>query len=102
MVGAATTATTIPVTPAHGHVPKHVRPASGPKPRTHFLRGWPQRRATPDTLEWQPATELTGDLAEELTKPKQQPGKNIQIPGRSTLVRWLLRDGLLDELSLNV
>jgi dihydrofolate reductase len=48
------------------------------------------------------ATLLTGDLAEELRKPKQQPGKNIQIPGSSRLVRWLLRDGLLDELSLNV
>ncbi len=42
------------------------------------------------------------DLTEELTKLKQQPGKNIQIPGSPTLVRSLLRDGLLDELSLNI
>jgi len=43
---------------------------------------------------------ITGDLAEELTKLKQRPGKNIQIPGSPTLVRSLLRDGLLDELAL--
>lgn len=33
---------------------------------------------------------------------KHQPGKNIQVPGSPTLVRSLLRDGLLDELSLAI
>lgn len=41
-----------------------------------------------------------GDLADELTKLKEQPGKNIQVPGSPTLVRSLRREGLLDELSL--
>jgi dihydrofolate reductase len=54
------------------------------------------------TLEWNNSHLVTGDLAEELTKLKAQPGKNILIPGSPTLVRSLLRDGLLDELSLNV
>ena len=53
-------------------------------------------------LAWANSSLITGDLAEELTKLKQQPGKNILIPGSPTLVRSLLRDGLLDELSLNV
>ena len=53
-------------------------------------------------LAWANSSLITGDLGEELTKLKQQPGKNILIPGSPTLVRSLLRDGLLDELSLNV
>ena len=43
-----------------------------------------------------------GDLAEEVAKLKQRPGKNILIPGSPTLARSLLRDGLLDELSLAI
>lgn len=73
-------------------------------PMSRFLNDSPKYvvSATLNTLEWQPATLIRGDLAEELTKLKQRPGKNIQIPGSPTLVRSLLRDGLLDELSLNV
>lgn len=51
-------------------------------------------------LEWANSRLVTGDLAEALTKLKEQPGKNIQVPGSPTLVRSLLREGLLDELSL--
>lgn len=57
---------------------------------------------TLDTLEWANSSLVIGDLAEELGQLKRQPGKNILIPGSPTLVRSLLRDGLLDELSLNV
>ncbi|AJY77917.1 hypothetical protein VN24_21410 [Paenibacillus beijingensis] len=57
---------------------------------------------TVDTLEWQPAALIKGNVAEEIAKLKLQPGKNIQIPGSPSLVRSLLRDGLLDELSLNI
>ena len=55
-----------------------------------------------DTLAWANSRLVTGDLAEVVAKLKQQPGKNIQVPGSPTLVRSLLRDGLLDELSLMV
>jgi len=54
--------------------------------------------ATP--LKWANSRLVTGNLAYELTKLKEQPGKNIQVPGSPTLVRWLLSEGLLDELSL--
>jgi RibD C-terminal domain/Berberine and berberine like len=57
---------------------------------------------TLDKLDWGPASRVTGDLDQELRKLKRQPGKNIQIPGSPTLVRSLLRDGLLDELSLSI
>jgi dihydrofolate reductase len=53
-------------------------------------------------LAWSNSSVVSGDLAEELAKLKQQRGKNIQITGSPTLVRSLLRDGLLDELRLLV
>ncbi len=52
------------------------------------------------SAEWQNSTLIKGDVVEELTRLKQQPGKNITILGSATLVRSLLRDGLLDELNL--
>lgn len=55
-----------------------------------------------DTLEWQPATLVRGDFVDEIRKLKQQEGKNIQVPGSPTLVKSLLREGLLDELHLNI
>ena len=58
--------------------------------------------STLDSVEWQNSTLIKGDVAAELTKLKQQPGKDISIVGSGTLVRTLLRDGLLDELQLLV
>lgn len=58
---------------------------------------------TLDTLAWQNSSLIDGTrLAEEITKLKQQPGKNISITGSGTLVRSLLHEGLLDELRLLV
>lgn len=53
-------------------------------------------------LAWANSSLLSGDLAEELTELKNAPGKNIQVPGSPRLVRSLLREGLLDELSLSI
>lgn len=55
-----------------------------------------------NTDEWPNTTLVTGDVVAELTRLKQQPGKNISVSGSVTLVRSLLRDGLLDELQLLV
>lgn len=52
------------------------------------------------SVEWRNSSVISGDVAAELTKLKQGPGKNIGITGSGTLVRSLLRDGLLDELNL--
>lgn len=52
---------------------------------------------------WKNTTLIDGTCAaEELTRLKQQPGKDISITGSGTPVRTLLRDGLLDELRLLV
>lgn len=53
-------------------------------------------------LEWQPAVVLNVDLPSALAKLKAEPGKTIQIPGSPRLVRSLLHEGLLDELSLTI
>lgn len=73
-------------------------------PMADFLNNSPKYVAssTLEALEWQPAIPIKGDLAGEIRKLKQQSGQNIQIAGSPTLVRSLLRDGLLDELSLNI
>jgi dihydrofolate reductase len=53
-------------------------------------------------LGWSNSTLIGGNVAEEISRLKQQPGKEISISGSGTLVRSLLRDGLLDELRLMV
>jgi len=57
---------------------------------------------TLDTVAWQNSTLIKGNVVEELTKLKQQPGRNINISGSATLIQSLLRDNLLDELHLLV
>lgn len=52
--------------------------------------------------EWSNSTVISGDIVAEITKLKQQPGKNISISGSGTLVRSLLRHNLLDELQLMI
>jgi dihydrofolate reductase len=57
---------------------------------------------TLDTLEWGPSTLLSGDVAEQVGKLKEQPGKDIGISGSITLIGSLQKIGLLDELRLLV
>jgi dihydrofolate reductase len=52
--------------------------------------------------EWQNSTLISGDAIKELARIKEQPGGDLSISGSGTLVRSLLRDGLLDELGLLV
>lgn len=57
---------------------------------------------TLDKAEWQNSTLIKSNIAEAIATLKRQPGKNIGMSGSATLVRWLLRQGLLDELHLIV
>lgn len=54
------------------------------------------------SVGWQNSTLIEGNVAEALTRLKDQPGKNFGITGSVTLVRSLLRDNVLDELTLLV
>jgi len=95
----------------------------GPETYRLFARLWPQQAdevpmgkflnhspkyvvsRAPDrvgSLEWAPAILLKGDLSSALAKVKAEPGKTIQVPGSPRLVRSLLHEGLLDELSLTI
>ncbi len=53
-----------------------------------------------EPLEWQNSTLIGDNVAEEISRLKEQPGKDISISGSPTLIRSLLQDGLLDELRL--
>jgi dihydrofolate reductase len=57
---------------------------------------------TLDALEWKNSTLISGDVVGELTRRKQEPGRDINVVGSTTLVGSLLRAGLLDELKLFV
>jgi dihydrofolate reductase len=57
---------------------------------------------TLDSLDWQNSELIRGDVATELRRMKDAPGKDISITGSPTLVRSLLRAGVLDELRLLV
>jgi dihydrofolate reductase len=57
---------------------------------------------TLDRAQWQNSTLISTGAAAEIARLKQQPGKNINVSGSATLVGWLLREGLLDELDLLV
>src|ERR1019366_5958611 len=73
-------------------------------PMADYMNRTPKHIAssTLDTVGWANSSLMSGDLAENVARLKQQPGKNIQIPGSPRLVRSLLRDGLLDEMTARV
>jgi dihydrofolate reductase len=55
------------------------------------------------SADWQNSTLIPQDgAAGEIAALKQQRGMNIGMTGSATLVSWLLRQGLLDELHLLV
>jgi dihydrofolate reductase len=55
-----------------------------------------------EPLEWENSTLIGDNIAEEISKLKEQLGKDISISGSLTLVRSLLEEDLLDELRLMV
>ncbi|WP_028935311.1 dihydrofolate reductase family protein [Pseudonocardia spinosispora] len=50
-----------------------------------------------EPLEWN-ASLIKGDVVEEISRIKQEPGKNIVLYGSATLLRTLLRHDLVDEI----
>lgn len=73
-------------------------------PVVAFLDNTPKYVAstTLQEVSWRNTTLLDGDLHEQVTQLKRQPGKDMLVLGSPTLVRWLLRNGLLDELNFSV
>lgn len=55
-----------------------------------------------EAAEWQNTELISGDVAKKLSDIKAQDGGDIAMSGSATTVRWLMRQGLLDELILLV
>jgi dihydrofolate reductase len=55
-----------------------------------------------EPLGWNNSTLIKENIAEEVAKLKKGEGGDISISGSGSLVRSLLRDGLIDELRLMV
>jgi dihydrofolate reductase len=54
------------------------------------------------SADWNNTRVVAGDLAEEITKLKQQPGKGMAIFGSPSLTVSLIELGLVDELRVLV
>lgn len=79
-------------------------PRSTDEPFASYINNIPKYvvSTTLDKVDWQNSTLINGDLAEEITALKQQPGKTIGVAGSPTLVASLLQADLLDELVLMI
>jgi dihydrofolate reductase len=83
--------------------------ASWPKapaddPMAQHLNNTPKFVAskTLQQAEWRNSTVLKGDVAAEVAKLKEQPGKNIAVLGSGDLVQTLIAHDLVDEYFLAV
>ena len=50
--------------------------------------------------QWADTTVLSGDVAAAIGELKAKPGGELQVHGSGTLVRWLLENELVDEMTL--
>ena len=57
---------------------------------------------TLDEIGWNNSRLIKGDIVEEVSSLKRQPGQDILIGGSGMLVRTLMRHGLIDEYRLLV
>src|SRR5215213_6021782 len=70
-----------------------------------WMNGYPKHvasRTLEEPLEWNNSTLIEGDLAEGVSKLKQQDGKDILVFGSGELVRTLMEHDLIDEYRLMV
>jgi dihydrofolate reductase len=90
----------------------------GRKTYEGFAAAWPSREGpfaeklnsdpkyvvstTLEDPEWQNTTVISGDIAGEISKLKDETGGDILVAGSGTLVRTLLEADLVDELRLMV
>ena len=90
----------------------------GRKTYEGFAAAWPSRdgefadkfntmpkyvvSSTLDEPEWTNSTVLKGDVVDEVTKLREQPGGDIVVHGSAQLVQTLLDNDLVDELRLMV
>jgi dihydrofolate reductase len=69
------------------------------------MNGYPKHVASTtleEPLEWNNSTLIKENVAEEVLRLKQQPGKDILVFGSGRLVRTLMKHDLIDEYRLMV
>ena len=80
-------------------------PAQGPEvPFSDFINGIPKYVVSNTLTEatWNNTTLVSGDVAAQLRDVREATDGDIAMSGSATTVRWLLANGLLDELNLLV
>jgi len=72
---------------------------------TDMMNGYPKyvvSTTLEEPLEWNNSTLIKGNVAEEVLRLKQQPGKDILVFGSGVLVNTLMQHDLIDEYRLMV
>jgi dihydrofolate reductase len=71
-------------------------------PFTERMNGLPKYVASHTLTQatWSPTTILRGDVAAEVAKLKERPGRELQLHGSARLSQSLLAAGLIDEVRL--
>jgi dihydrofolate reductase len=79
-------------------------PQSDDEPFASFINNAPKYvvSRTLDEASWNNTTIISGDVDTRLRELKDSTGRDISMSGSATLVRWLLANGLLDQLNLMV
>ena len=74
----------------------------GNHPITDALNTKPKYLASTTLTEprWANTTVLSGDLAAAIGELKAKPGGELQVHGSGALIRWLLDNDLVDEMTL--
>ena len=70
-----------------------------------WMNGYPKyvvSTTLEEPLEWNNSTLIKGNVSEEVSELKRQPGKDILIFGSGDLVNALMQHGLIDEYRLMV
>jgi dihydrofolate reductase len=80
-------------------------PSEEDQEATDYMNNTPKfvaSKTLEEPLEWNNSTLIGDNVAEDISKLKGQPGKDISITGSPTLVWSLLQDDLIDELRLMI
>ena len=77
--------------------PRHADQWPGVNPATKYVAS-----NTMTSHEWQPSVFFGGDIAEQVTNLKQQPGPDLHVYGSANLVQTLMKHDLVDEFWLKI
>ncbi len=80
-----------PYWPKHGHIWPSVNTV------TKYVTS-----NTRTSSEWQPTVFLSGDIAEKVSKLKQEEGPDLHVYGSANLVQTLMKHDLVDEFWLKI